>query len=122
MEDSIHCPARKQCSLPAALRKASSWHLIVEVEVEHLRLIDGQKGLLALGRAGGILDECRRGVSRLVAVGRVRRSQILRPGVTESARQPVADPLGDLDLKRVVPGIAIALVLVADIAELRKWP
>ena len=49
-------------------------------------------------------------------------SQILRPGVTEAARQSVADPLGDLDLKRVVPGIAIALVLVTDVAELRERP
>jgi hypothetical protein len=55
MEDAVGCPTRKQGSLPAALRKAESRHLIIEVEVEHLRLVDGQIGFLALGRQGGIL-------------------------------------------------------------------
>ena len=118
MEDAVGCPARKQCTLPAALRKAESRHLIIEVEVEHLRLVDGHVGFLALGRLSGILYRYRRGVSP----GAGDCSQILRPGVTEAARKPVADPLGDLDLKRVVPSIAIALVLVTYIAELRKWP
>src|SRR5580704_15444438 len=122
MEDAVGSPASKQRTFPGTVRKSESRHLIVEVEIQHLWLVDGQIRLLTLGRLGGILNECGRGVSRLVAVGRIRRSQILRQGVTEAARQPVADTLGDLDLKRVVPGITVALVLVTDVSKLREWP
>src|SRR6202035_4595164 len=118
MEDAVSSPARQQGTLPTALRKSESRHLIIEVEVEHLRLVDGQIGLLALRRQGGVLDRYRCGVSP----GARNRSQILRPGVTEAAGQSVAEPFGDLHLKRVIPGIAIALVLVIHAAELREWP
>src|SRR3984893_3921678 len=117
MEDAVGCPARKQCSLPSALRKARSRHFIIEVEVEHLWFVDGQIRFLALGRQGRILYRCVRGVSPSAG----DCSQVLRPGVTEAARQSVAEPLGDLDLKRVVPGIAIVSVCLIYAVGLRKW-
>ena len=118
MEDAVGCPSCQHGSLPAILRNAESRHLIIEVEVDHLRLVDGQIGFLALGWPGRILYRYRRSVSPSAG----DCSQILRQGVTEAARQSFAGPLGDLDLKRVVPGIAIALVLVVYIAKLREWP
>src|SRR3984885_9913024 len=118
MEDAVGRPAGQQHALPAGLRKTESRHLIVEIEVEHLRLVDGHVGFRVLGRLAGILYRHRYRISSSTG----DCSQILRPRVTEAARQSVAEPLGNLDLKRVVPPIATVLVVVANATELREWP
>src|ERR1700757_3766468 len=118
MEDAIGCPAGKQESFPAALAKAESRYLIVEVEVQHLRLVDGHIGFLALGWEGRILNRHRHGKSSGAGDG----SQILRPRIANAARQSIAEPLLERDLKRVVPPIAVVLVIITNAAELRKRP
>src|SRR5690242_9478647 len=34
----------------------------------------------------------------------------------------MAQPLRNLDLKRVVPPVAIVFVVISDVSELREWP
>src|SRR5580698_3378776 len=118
MEDAVGGPARKHRALPPVLREAEARHLVVEVEIEHLWLVDGHIGFLGLGRERGILNRYRRGISSSAG----NCSHILRPRVTEAARQSVAEPFGHLDLKRVIPPVAIVLVIVANAAELRVRP